>query len=318
MRLVTYVEVDTPDALPQAGVLTSDEHVTPAGPLLEEAGFAPDDAPVDVVDLLDRWDDVHPILRDADDGNVATRSLEEVRLLAPLPWPVTMRDFYAFEEHVARSWKRRGEPVPDAWYEVPVFYFTNPLSVRGPDDPILPPEGTDALDFELEVAWTVKEVLRDPTVDEATDAIAGLTILNDWSARDIQRHEMSVGLGPSKGKDFASSMGPCLVTVDELEDRRTENAYDLEMTARVNGEEVSRGNLADIHWSLGEMTAHAARDATLHPGEVLGTGTVGTGSLLDLGRDVGDYLTPGDEVTLHVEGIGVLRNVVVPRDVPTS
>jgi fumarylacetoacetate (FAA) hydrolase len=219
--------------------------------------------------------------------------LDEVRLRPPVLHPPAVRDFYAFEAHVRRARELRGlAEVPREWYEQPVFYFSNPAAIYGPDDEIPYPEGTSELDYELEVAAMVG----------ADGAIAGFTIMNDWSARDVQRTEMKVGLGPSKGKDFATSLGPILVTPDELGDLR------LEMVARVNGEERSRGNLRDMYHSWGAIVAHAARNTALRPGDVLGSGTVGTGCILEHGD--GRWLRPGDVVELEVEGIGVLRNRV--------
>src|SRR6186997_3565793 len=221
----------------------------------------------------------------------AEYALDEVRLLAPVQRPPSVRDFYAFEEYVrnARSVTGRGEVVPE-WYEIPVFYFSNPAAIYGPDDEIPYPEGSQALDYELEVAAVIG----------ADGEIGGFTVMNDWSARDLQRKEMKVGLGPAKGKDFATSLGPVLVTPDELGDLR------LEMTARVNGQERSRGNLGDLHWPFTELAAHAAESTRLLPGDVLGSGTVGTGCILEHGD--GRWLRPGDEVELEVEGIGVLAN----------
>jgi fumarylacetoacetate (FAA) hydrolase len=218
-------------------------------------------------------------------------SLDEVRLLAPVQHPPSVRDFYAFEEHVknARVVTGRGEVVPE-WYEIPAFYFSNPAAIYGPEDEIPCPKGTEKLDYELEVAAVIG----------ARGAIAGFTVMNDWSARDLQRREMAVGLGPAKGKDFATSLGPVIVTPDELGDV---------MVARVNGEERSRGSLADMYWSWEQIVEHAARNTELRPGDVIGSGTVGTGCILEHGD--GRWLQPGDEVELEVEGIGVLRNRVV-------
>ena len=226
----------------------------------------------------------------------AEYALADVRLLAPVPRPPSVRDFYAFEEHVrnARSVTGRGE-VPPEWYEQPVFYFSNPAAIYGPDDEIPYPRGTDELDYELEVAAVIGDVT-------SADVIGGFTIMNDWSARDLQRQEMKVGLGPAKGKDFATSLGPTVVTPDELGDLK------LEMVARVNGEERSRGNLGDMYHSWEAILARAAENTALVPGDVIGSGTVGSGCILEHGD--GRWLQPGDVVELEVEGIGVLRNTV--------
>jgi fumarylacetoacetate (FAA) hydrolase len=213
--------------------------------------------------------------------------LDEVRLLAPVRRPPSVRDFYAFEEHVRNV--RRGD-VPAEWYEIPVFYFSNPAAIYGPDEDVPCPDGSEELDYELEVAAVIG----------ADGEIGGFTVMNDWSARDLQRREMKVGLGPSKGKDFATSLGPVVVTPDELGDLR------LEMVARVNGEERSRGNLGDMYHSWEAILGHAARNTELRPGDVLGSGTVGTGCILEHGDE--RWLQRGDEVELEVETIGVLRN----------
>ncbi len=219
--------------------------------------------------------------------------LEEVRLLAPVRPPPSVRDFYAFEQHVATAYARRGRPVPPEWYAQPVFSFSNPSAIVGPDEDVAYPEGTVELDYELEVAAIIG----------AEGAIGGFTVMNDWSARDLQRAEMSVGLGPAKGKDFATSLGPVVVTPDELGDLR------LELVARVDGEERSRGNLGDMYHSWAAILAHAARNTRLVPGDVIGSGTVGSGCILEHGD--GRWLQRGQTVELEVEGIGVLRNRVV-------
>ena len=221
--------------------------------------------------------------------------LDEVRLLPPVLNPPSVRDFYAFEQHVATARAARGLEVPPEWYEQPAFYFSNAAAIYGPGDEIPYPGGTEELDYELEVAAVIG----------ADGAIGGFTVMNDWSARDIQRAEMKVGLGPAKGKDFATSLGPVVVTVDEFP------GGEAEMVARVNGEERSRGNLRDLHFGWERIRAHAAQNTVLRPGDVLGSGTVGTGCILELGD--GRWLQPGDVVELEVEGIGVLRNTIGPR-----
>ena len=237
--------------------------------------------------------------------------------LDPPVHPPSIRDFYAFEEHVATARRARGLDMVPEWYDAPAFYFANPHSVIGPDAPVAAPPGCEELDYELEVAAIVGTEGRDLEPGDAEGHIAGFTIMNDWSARDLQRREMKVGLGPAKAKDFATSLGPWLVTPDELADRRAGGAYDLTMTARVNGVEYSRGNLADLHWSFGELLAHASRGTRLVPGDVIGSGTCGTGCILELslvhGEDRYPWLQPGDVVELEVERLGVLRNPVGVR-----
>ncbi|MFN2582333.1 MAG: fumarylacetoacetate hydrolase family protein, partial [Candidatus Dormibacteria bacterium] len=185
--------------------------------------------------------------------------MNDVQLLAPIPAPPTVRDFYAFEQHVRTARQRRGLEMDPDWYELPVFYFSNPYGVVGPeaDVPIAP--GASQMDFELEVAAIVGRAGRDLDAATAEEHIAGFCIMNDWSARDVQRREMKMSMGPVKGKDFATSLGPMLVTPDEVADRRKDKAFDLTMLARVNGTEYSRASLSDIYWSFGEMLAYASR-----------------------------------------------------------
>jgi len=236
--------------------------------------------------------------------------LGEVKLLAPLPRPPSLRDFYAFEQHVATAARNRGRQVPPAWYEIPVFYFANHAAIYGPGADVPMPR-TRSLDYELEIACVIGRAGRDILEEDAPDYIAGYTIMNDWSARDIQREEMAVGLGPAKGKDFATSLGPWLVTPDELEQHELgDGRYNLAMVARVNGVERSRGNFRDIFYTFAQMIAHASRDATLYPGDVLGSGTVGTGCLLELTAGQGPWLAEGDVIELEVAGMGVLKNRV--------
>ena len=221
--------------------------------------------------------------------------LDQVRLRPPVLRPPSVRDFYAFEEHVRAARALRGLEVPPEWYEQPVFYFSNPASIYGPVDEILYPQGTDELDYELEVAAIIG----------IEGAVGGFTVMNDWSARDLQRTEMKVGLGPAKGKDFATSLGPVVVTPDEFDGTRGT------MIARVDGEERSRGELGEMHFSWARILERATLNTHLLPGDVIGSGTVGRGCILELGD--GRWLQPGDVVELEVEGIGVLSNTVGGR-----
>ena len=231
----------------------------------------------------------------------------------PLPPIASIRDFYAFEQHVKTARQLRGLDMIAEWYQVPVFYFSNPAGVIGPDEPVWAPLESQALDFELELASVIGREARDlPDDDRALECVAGFTIMNDWSARDLQRLEMAVGLGPSKGKDFATSLGPELVPFDELADRYENGRLHLEMTAAVNGRILSRGNSGSMYWTWPQVLAHASRDATLRPGDVLGSGTVGTGCILELTPDrAGGWLQPGDVIELSIERLGTLRNRVV-------
>jgi 2-keto-4-pentenoate hydratase/2-oxohepta-3-ene-1,7-dioic acid hydratase in catechol pathway len=222
--------------------------------------------------------------------------LAEVRLLAPLPRPNSIRDFMLVEEHVRNSLGS----VPDEWYEIPVYWKGNCDAVLGPDDEVPWPHYTDKLDYELEVAAVIGRRVRNADLEEAERAIAGYTIFNDWSARDIQFREMKVGLGPGLGKDFATSMGPCLTTADAID------IASVRMSARVNGEVWSEGTLGAMRFSFPEVIVHLSKEQTLQPGDVLGSGTVGRGCGLELDR----WIAPGDVVELEVEGIGTLRSGV--------
>ena len=226
----------------------------------------------------------------------------EVRLRAPLPHPSSMRDFYAFEQHVKKGFEKRGEPMPQEWYEMPVYYKGAHWSIIGPDDDVQWPSFTEKFDYELELAIIIGKRGRNIKEADAREYIAGFTIMNDFSARDMQRKEMKVRLGPAKGKDFANAIGPVLVTPDEIGD-----PYNLKMTARINGEVWSEGNSGSIYHSFEKMIAFASQDETLYPGDLIGSGTVGTGCGLELDR----WVKPGDVIELEIEKIGVLRNKVI-------
>jgi 2-keto-4-pentenoate hydratase/2-oxohepta-3-ene-1,7-dioic acid hydratase in catechol pathway len=250
-----------------------------------------------------------------------TRTLDEVTLLAPLPRPRSVRDCMVFEQHIVQAtrtvtrWKMgRFEPLArpflrlsKVWYEQPVFYKSNRFSVVGPDADVRMPRGTQKFDYELEWAAVIGREGRDIPRERAFEHIAGFTIFDDFTARDIQIREMTARLGPAKGKDFdtGNAIGPYLVTPDELGD-----PYDLTMIARVNGEEWSRGTTAAMHHRWEDVLVHLSRDETLYPGELIGSGTVGGGCGLELDR----FLDAGDLVELEVQGLGVLRNRVVAAD----
>jgi 2-keto-4-pentenoate hydratase/2-oxohepta-3-ene-1,7-dioic acid hydratase in catechol pathway len=238
-----------------------------------------------------------------------------VVLCAPIPRAPAVRDFYAFEEHVRNACQRRDRVVPAEWYEAPVFYFTNPYAIVGPDAAVPVPPGCQEFDFELEVAAVVGRRGENLRPAEAGRCIVGYTIMNDWSARDLQRRELAIGLGPVKAKDFATSLGPMLVTVDELLPVQQHHAFDLTMVARVNGREYTRANLADIYWSFAEMLAYASRGTAVGPGDLIGSGTCGRGCILELSFLYGEaaypWLQPGDVVELTVDQLGTLSNRVV-------
>ena len=242
-------------------------------------------------------------------------SLDSVTLRAPVPLPPTVRDFYAFEQHVKTARQTRGLEMDPDWYELPVFYFSNPYAVGGDGEDIAIPPGSAELDFELEVAAIIGRGGSDLTPQQGEESIAGFCVMNDWSARDVQRREMKLSMGPVKGKDFATTLGPMLVTPDEIEDARSGRAYDLTMTATVNGREYSRASLAEIFWSFGEMISYASRGTRVQTGDVIGSGTCGTGCILELalvhGGDAYPWLQPGDEVVLSVDRLGSIRNRIV-------
>lgn len=235
----------------------------------------------------------------------------------PLPIPPirSIRDFYAFEQHVKTCRAQRGLGMVNQWYEIPVFYFSNPASVIGNGDLVYAPKNSMELDFELEIAAIIGTQASDlPDDDSAMDCIAGFTIYNDWSARDLQRNEMAVGLGPSKGKDFANALGPHLVPFSELRDRYQSGRLDLNMSASINGKTVSRGNASSMYWTWPQLLAHASRDTRLLPGDVIGSGTVGTGCILELTPAMtGGWLKAGDVVKLEIERLGVLENRIASR-----
>ena len=297
MRWVTYRSPS--DDLERVGVLESDDRVH--GSLELSA----------LVDLIGDGDEAltstaERILSDP----LEVLDLTSARLTAPIPRPPSIRDFMAFEEHVVTSMGAIGQQVDPAWYELPVFYFTNPSAVLGPHDDVAISPGSTAFDYELEVAAVVGRPGRDLRPEDAWQHIAGWTILCDWSARDLQAHEMRVGLGPAKGKDSATSLGPWLATADEVGD------LDLAMTASVNQRPCSAGRLSDLYWSFAQMLAYASRGTTLVTGDIIASGTVGTGCLLELsrvhGEDAYPWLLPGDRVRLEVERLGTIEVRVTP------
>lgn len=234
------------------------------------------------------------------------------RWLPPVPDPRVYRDFYGFEQHVKAARARRGQEMIPEWYKIPIFYFSNPTAFFGHNEAIKKPESTNELDWELEIACIIGERARDLTEKNAEDAIFGYAVLNDWSARDLQREEMKCMLGPAKGKDFANSLGPWVVTKDELADRReAPGKYNLTMIGRRNGKEVSRSNMNTLYYTFAQMLVRGSRDVWLHPGDVCGSGTCGTGCILELGpENVGGWVKPGDVLEMEIERLGTLRTPV--------
>ena len=242
--------------------------------------------------------------------------LSRARLMPPIPRPPSVRDFMAFENHVVTAMTALGRTVDPVWYQQPVFYFTNPAASLGACDDVPIAPGSQAWDYEVEVAAVIGTGGSNLSVRAAEAAIAGYTILVDWSARDLQNAEMSVGLGPAKGKDTATSYGPYLITPDELGGFASGGGYDLAMTATVNGDQWSAGSWADLHWTFGEMISYASRGTTLMPGDVIGSGTVGTGCILELSAVHGSqrypWLRPGDRVRVEVEQLGAVETRILP------
>jgi 2-keto-4-pentenoate hydratase/2-oxohepta-3-ene-1,7-dioic acid hydratase in catechol pathway len=235
--------------------------------------------------------------------------LEKVkRWLPPVPDPRTFRDFYAFEQHVKTARAKRGQDMIPEWYDIPVFYFSNPCSLKGHRESVKRPKATRELDFELEVGCVIGRDVQDAAGRAAEDAIFGFCVLNDFSARDLQRQEMKCMLGPAKGKDFATAIGPWVVTRDELADRRVSpGRYDLAMLARRNGKEISRGNFRDLTHDFTKIIERASADCRVFAGDLVGSGTVGTGCILELGPEkTGGWLEPGDTIELEIERLGTL------------
>ncbi len=230
-------------------------------------------------------------------GETLTHARDDVRLMAPLPRPRRIHDFMVVEEHVLKSLKN----VPAEWYNMPVCYKGNPDAVIGPDAEVRWPRYTEQLDYELELCAVIGRRGRDISEQQAPGYIYGYSIFNDFSARDIQLREMSVGLGPFKGKDFATAIGPCIVTAD------TFDAAKAHMETRVNGEVWSAGSIGEMRFSFAQIIAYLSDEEDIFPGDVLGSGTVGEGCGLELDR----WIQPGDVIEAKTTGIGVLRNRVV-------
>jgi 2-keto-4-pentenoate hydratase/2-oxohepta-3-ene-1,7-dioic acid hydratase in catechol pathway len=258
---------------------------------------------------------------------VAELAPDEAAPAAPLH-PASIRDFSVFEQHIEGAIKTAGgvdARVPEQWYELPFCYFSNPHAITGPGDEIAVPPGCQAMDLELEVGAIIGRAARNVSVEEARSLIVGYTIFNDWSARDLGGKEIRMPFGQCKGKDFANTLGPWIVTPDELEPYRDGDRFDLDMRASVNGVELGDDTMANMAWSWEELVVYATRGAWIHPGDVLGSGTSGYGCLLEMWGRNGSFsdpapLKPGDEVSLTVEGIGTLVNTVVagPEAIPIA
>lgn len=258
-------------------------------------------------------------------GYSAAAPLPSVRFTAPVPRPSSFRDAYAFRQHVETARRNRGVPMIPEFDRFPVFYFTNHHAIFGPGDIHCMPAHFDQLDFELEIAVVLNRKGRNIKAADADGYIAGYMIMNDLSARRLQMEEMTLSLGPAKGKDFATAIGPYLVTPDELAEYKIEtpighvgNVFNLEMTCKVNGVPVSKGNFSDMHWTFAEIIERISYGVDVYPGDIIGSGTVGTGCFLELNGTAKradplhepQWLEPGDIVEMEVTGLGRLVNTV--------
>jgi len=286
--------------------------------------------------LLQYWDDYFPLLQGAPimvrEGKITRKSTlpyAGAPLSAPIPHPGSCRDGYAFRQHVAAARRNRKVPMIPEFDQYPIFYFTNHNSIQGPGDISCMPDHFEKLDFELECAIVISKQGRNIRAADADTYIGGFMIMNDMSARTLQMEEMLLNLGPAKGKDFATVIGPVLVTPDELEPFRvpakpghTGAAYNLSMTCSVNGVKVSQGNLSDMDWTFAEIIERASYGATLFPGDVIGSGTVGTGCFLELNGTgklqdpsyTEQWLKAGDIIEMEIEGLGKLTNTIVREE----
>ena len=307
MKLITYETANGP----RAGVVV-DGHVLDIATLLgEQAGLR------DVRALLELPNDPLTRLKLALGSARAGQGvpLGGVRLRAPILQPPTVRDFMVYEGHASGGGARQ---LSDAWYRLPIFYFSNPLCIFGPEDAIPYPSASEQLDYELELAAVIGREARNVAEADAFSYIAGFTLFNDWSCRDLQRDEMEARLGPAKGKDSASSLGPWIVTTDELASFIRDGRLHVRCTLKVNGAQWMENNAGIMYHTWGAMIERASRDSRVVPGDVLGGGTVTGGSIGEAIRNgfPARYLEPGDVVEIEVEGIGILRNTIAPKANP--
>ncbi len=319
MKLVSYLK----DSHAQLAIL--------ANGLLYDTDYLHPNLPVTMTMFLNYWEDVFPIAHTINKSLVEGTSrfkgipIEDVDVLAPVPNPTSCRDAYAFRQHVAAARRNRHAEMIAEFDQFPVFYFTNHNSIIGPGEVECMPDHFNKLDFELEVAIVICKPGKNIKASEADEYIGGYMIMNDLSARGLQMDEMKLNLGPAKGKDFATVIGPMLVTPDELEEfkvapqqNHTGNAYNLSMKCRVNGVQVSEGNLKDMEWTFAEIIERSSYGVQLYPGDVIGSGTVGTGCFLELNgtgklNDAGyteQWLQEGDEVEMEIEALGKLKTTI--------
>lgn len=295
--------------------------------------FLHPDLPVSMSMFLNYWEEVMPLARAVEqrvkDGlgrSVQTIPFDEAELLAPVPHPTSCRDGYAFRQHVAAARRNRKVDMIPEFDQYPIFYFTNHNSIQGPGDIVCMPDHFEKLDFELEAAIVICKPGRNIPAADADEYIGGLMIMNDMSARRLQMEEMLLNLGPAKGKDFSTVIGPMLVTLDELEsyetpckERHTGKSWNLPMKCWVNGVQVSEGNLGDMDWTFAEIIERCSYGVQLIPGDVIGSGTVGTGCFLELNGTgkLNDpnyqeqWLNEGDVVEMEIEALGKLSNTIV-------
>lgn len=324
MKIVSYV-ADEQDRL---GVLVD-------GKVYDMEVLHPD-IPTSMSMFLNYWDDLFPVaqagelmLREKTRNSEKGIPVEAVRLLAPVPFPTSCRDGYAFRQHVAAARRNRKVEMIPEFDQFPIFYFTNHHSIQGPGDVFCMPDHLERLDFELEVAVVVSRHGRNIPAAEADQYIGGLMIMNDFSARRLQMEEMLLSLGPAKGKDFSTAIGPWLVTLDELQSfeippkaGHVGKSWNLRMQCHVNGVQVSDGNLGDMDWTFAEIIERASYGVDLYPGDVIGSGTVGTGCFLELNGTgklndpayAEQWLKAGDVVELEVDALGKLANTVVAEE----
>lgn len=279
------------------------------------------ESPMSIHDALIDWDNseiklkgIEEKIKQAWENTYRENILDEENIIfhAPTTEHCSFRDFYAFLQHVKTARALRGLDVIEEWYQIPVFYFSNPRVFLGHNQKLVRPGYTKELDLELEIACIIGHEGTNIKRENANDYIAGYTILNDFSARDAQRLEMRVGLGPAKGKDFATGLGPYLVTTDEFSGLGKNKSYNLQMKAHKNGAEISNGNFADIYYGFDEMIERASQGVTLYPGDVLGSGTVGTGCILERRPENTDgWLKPGDTIELEIVKLGKLTHFIV-------
>lgn len=324
MKLVTYLK----EGHEQLALLV-DGH-------LYDTDMLHPDLPVSMAMFLNYWDDMIPMARAVEqrikDGlvrNVMAVPYQTADILAPIPHPTSCRDGYAFRQHVAAARRNRKVDMIPEFDQYPIFYFTNHNSIQGPGNIYCMPDHFEKLDFELEVAVVVNRSGRNIRAEDADDYIGGLMIMNDMSARRLQMEEMLLNLGPAKGKDFATAIGPMLVTLDELEHLEipckpghTGKNWNLRMSCKVNGIQVSEGNVGDMDWTFAEIIERCSYGVNLYAGDVIGSGTVGTGCFLELNGTgkLNDpnyqeqWLKEGDVVEMEVDGLGLLQNTIVKED----